>query len=329
MTKRHRIPAIAPPGACTRRQWLGLAVAAAAGANACAHKKPRVVYVNSYHRGYAPGDAVAQAVRERLATAGLEPQTLYLDGARHPAALPQAAQGANAVIRISRPDVVLVSGEFAMRHLVVPFLRAGPIPVLFSGVEWTADPYEVPNKYVTGMVEAPPVEETIALVKMRAPGIRNLFVLSADTPLERRNHRFLDPVYWKSGLSTTYGLVSDFEHWKRAFLWANRNTDVVFFVTNTGIRHWDEEAAVEHIREHIRVPVFCCNASMIRYCVAGRVNVDREPGEWMAGQALRILAGTKPEEIPLARNKQSRVVGNSEFAARLRFPLPPDAVLYP
>lgn len=290
---------------------------------------PRIVYAGSGSPGDAPVDAITQAVREGLAKTDLELQVHYLNGDRDPAALPQAGESIVGAIRAFQPDAVLVHGDAAMRYLVVPYLRAGPTPVLFSGIKWTADPYEVPNRYVAGMLEVPPVEDTIELVKKHNPGIRNLFILSEDTPRERGRRRFLDPIYWKTGLSTTYGLVSDFEHWKRAFLWANRNADVVFFMTNTGIRHWDEEAAEEHIREHIRVPVFCCDASMIRYCVAGRVNVDREPGEWMAGQALRILAGTKPEEIPLARNAQSRVVGNSEFAARLRFPLPPDAVLYP
>lgn len=288
-----------------------------------------MVYVNSFHPGDAPGDAITQAVREGLAGADLELEVHYLDGKRNPAALPQAAERVMAAIRAFQPGVVLVSGDPAMLHLVVPYLRAGPTPVLFSGVDWTADPYEVPNRYVTGMLEMPPVEETVELVKARAPDIEDLFVLSEDTPRERKNRRFLDPIYWKSGLSTTYGLVSDFEKWKRAFVWANRNADVVYFIANTGIRHWDEEEAVEHIRRHIRVPMFCCDPSLIRYCVAGRVNVKSEPGAWMASQALRVVAGTKPEEIPLARNAQSRVVGNPDLAARIQFPLPPDATLYP
>ncbi len=327
MRNRHGIPALAPTGPRSRRQWLG--IAAALGIASCRHEKPRIAYVNSYHAGYAPADAITKAVREGLAGTDLELKTHSLDALRDPAALPRNAERVTAAIRAFKPGVILVSDDEAMRLVVVPSFRDGPIPVLFCGVEWSADAYEVPNRFVTGMLEAPPVEETISLVKSHAPEIGRLFVLTEDTPSERRNRRFLDPIYWKSGLSTTYGLVSDFEKWKRAFVWANRNADMIFFISNAAIRHWDERQAIEHIREHIRVPVFCCNPSMIRYCVIGRVSADGEGGAWMAAQALRILAGTKPEEIPLARNAESRVVGNADLAARIQFPLPPGATLNP
>ena len=325
MKNSHGISALAPTGPRTRRQWLGLA--AALGIASCRHEKPRVAYVNSYAPGYAPADAIAKAVRDGLTGIDLELQTHDLDALRDPAALPRNADRAAVAIRAFRPNLILAFGDEAMRHVVVPYFRAGPTPVLFCGVDWSADAYEVPNKFVTGMLETPPVEETIALVKTGAPTIKRLFVLAEDTPRERANRRFLDPIYWKSGLSTTYGLVSDFEHWKRAFGWANRNADVIFFISKAAIRNWEEEQAIAHIREHIRVPVFCCDRSMIRYCVVGRVPVAAEGGEWLAVQALRILGGTKPEAIPLARNTQSRIVGNADLAARIPFPLPPEATL--
>lgn len=331
MIDSHLILAANPSGPRTRREWLGFAAALATpvGNISCARRKPHVAYVNSYHLGYAPSDAITLAIREGFAGADFELQVHYLDGKRNPAALPRAAEGVMASIRAFQPDVILVSDDDAMLHVVVPYLRAGPTPVLFCSVNWTADPYEVPNKYVTGMLEVLPVEETIQLVKSQSPEITDLFILSEDTSLERKNRRFLDPIYWKSGLSTTYGLVSDFEKWQKAFLWANRNTDVIFFITNGGILGWNEEHALEYIRQHIRVPIFCCDDSMIRYCVVGRVKIDREPGDWMVRQALRIIAGTKPEEIPLMHNTQSRVMGNPDLAARIQFLLPPDAVPYP
>lgn len=321
----------APADRLSRRRFaaLGAATLGFAGVpTSCLRRKPRAFYVNSYHRGYGSSDAIMLAVQEGLAKANVDLDIHYLDGKRNQDALPEAAAAAIAKIRERKPDVILVSDDDAMQHLVAPHLREGPTPVLFCGVNWTADPYAVPNKFVTGMLEVLPVEETIRLVKAQLPDIKDLFVLSEDSLAEQKNRRYLDPIYWRCGLSTTYGLVPDFEEWKQAFRWANRNTQVVFFGTHGAIRHWDEEAAVAFIREHIRVPVFSCNEWMIRYSVVGRVKVAREPGDWLAQQALRVLNGTKPEEIPLSRNKESRVLGNQDLAARVHFELPPEAEIF-
>jgi ABC-type uncharacterized transport system substrate-binding protein len=304
----------------------GLSLAAAT--NSCSRSQPRAVYVNSYHQGYGSSDAVMLGVREGLSAAGVDLQIFFLDGKRNHEALPEAAAEVMEKIRAFKPNVILVSDDDAMQHLVMPYLRAGPTPVLFCGVNWTADPYEVPNQYVTGMLEVLPVEETIQLVKAQLPDIKDLFVLSEDSPAEHKNRRFLDPIYWRSGLSTTYGLVPDFEEWKQAFRWANRNTQLVFFVTHGAIRNWDEEAAVAFIRENIRVPMFSCDEWMIRYCVVGRVKVAREPGDWLAQQALRVIQGTRAGEIPLTRNTQSRVLGNPDLAARVHFVLPAEAEIF-
>ncbi len=311
-------------GTSTRRQWFSLAAGATCVLSGCAKTPPTVVYVNSYHAGYGPSDAIAEGIRDGLPSPDYDLITVFLDGKRKPELLPEAATKALELIRTRKPDVILVSDDDAMAHLVVPHLREGPTPVLFCGVNWSAEAYEVPNRYVAGMLEVLPVEETIQMVKAQQPEIKDLFVLSEDSPSEHKNRRFLDPIYWRSGLSTTYGLVPNFEEWKKAFTWANRNTDVVFFITHGAIKNWDEEQAVQHIRENIRVPVFTCDDWMIRYCVVGRVKERREPGDWIAQQTIRVLAGTTPEEIPLTRNKLSHPLGNRELADRIGFTLPPD-----
>ena len=203
MKNSHGIPALAPTARRTRRQWLGLATAL--GIVSCRHEKPRVAYVNSYAPGYAPGDAITNAVREGLTGNGLELQTHFLDALRDPAALPRNADRVTAALRAFQPGVILVSDDEAMRRVVVPGFRAGPTPVLFCGVDWSADAYEVPNKFVTGMLETPPVEETISLVKSRAPEIRRLFVLAEGTLMRLRELEVLEKVAAGGKLNVVLG----------------------------------------------------------------------------------------------------------------------------
>jgi len=294
----------------------------ATGILGCNRQPQRVIYVNSYHQGYGSSDAVEAAIRDSLAAEPVTLEVIYLDGKQKPDALPVSASRAFARIQEAAPSLLLVSDDDAMLHLVVPFLREGPTPVLFCGVNWTADPYGVPNRHVSGMVEVLPVEETLRLVLSAKPAAKELFILSEDSASERKSRTFLDPIYWRSGLSTTYGLVPDFDHWKKAFRWANEHADLIFFITNGAIRHWDSKAAQAHIREWVRVPVFTCDEHMMPFAMVGRVKMPREQGEWVARQALEVLHGLSPADIPLARNQQSQLLTNPELAALIQFPLP-------
>ncbi len=303
-----------------RRDWLAGALL---GFGACARLPAAILYVNSYHAGYGSSDAVEAGIRATLAGHPVTLETIYLDGKRKPEELPDAAARALARIKEMRPRIVLVSDDDAMIHLVSPHLRQGPLPVLFCGVNWTASPYEVPNQHVSGMIEVLPVEDTIRTVLGARPDCKELFILSEDSASERKSRTFLDPIYWRNGLSTTYGLVPDFDHWKKAFRWANEHADLIFFITNGAIRDWNHDQALAHYRQYAKVPVFTCDEHMMKYAMVGRVKVAREQGEWIASQALRVLDGVLPTEIPLARNQQSLLLTNPELAALIDFPLPP------
>lgn len=309
-----------------RRDWLRMggtsALASTVGSVGCRQAPHAVLYVNSYHQGYGSSDAVAEGLRAGLEGKPVQLETVYLDGKRRPEGLPEAARQALMRIRETEPALILVSDDDAMIHLVAPHLREGPLPVLFCGVNWTASPYEVPNRFVSGMVEVLPVEETVRMVLQRRPEAKELFILSEDSATERKSRTFLDPIYWRNGLSTTYGLVPDFDHWKKAFRWANEHADLIFFITNGAIRDWNHDEALRHFREWVRIPVFTCDEHMMRYAMVGRVKVAREQGEWLAQQAMRVLEGVSPAEIPLARNQQSKLLTNPVLGALIDFPMP-------
>jgi len=305
----------------SRRAWLSLA---AAPLMACAAPPPLVLFV---HAGDAAATANAEtlaAIREVLAARQLQFEVKQLPIGAGPAADVEAAAQLAQEITERNPNLVMVWGDDVMSRLVAPYLRGGPIPVVYGGVQWAATPYGVPNHFVTGIVETPPVQDTILLAKTKKPEAKDLFVLAGDTPDIRRNRVYLDPVYWRNKLSTTYGLVSNFESWKKAFRWANNNNkaELIFLVSNRGIADWDEEAAKQHITEHLRIPVFTCDAQLMPYAVVGRVNDRREQGEWMGQQAQLILDGTSPGEIRGAQTKRSQVLHNAALAEKIGFVLP-------
>lgn len=278
----------------------------------------RIFFVNSYHEGYGSSDDVARGLRETLEPAGVTLETAFLDTKRRPADADAAATEALERLRAFRPDVVVASDDAAVKHIVVPHLKGGSVPVVFCGVNWRADAYGLPAANVTGMVEVVPILETLETVRRHAPAARRLFVLSEDSLSEAANRQHLDPVYRKAGWDVTWSLVGDYATWKREFQ-RGQGWDVVYLPTNGSVAGWDDADARRVVEETIRRPVVTCDDFMIPYAVLGLVKVAREQGEWAGRAALEILAGRRPSDIPLARNTQTRALFNPDLAARIGF----------
>lgn len=282
----------------------------------------RVFYVNSYHEGYASSDEAMAAIREILEREGVKLEIAFMDAKRHPAEadLRRRAGEVLASIRRFQPDLLIASDDDAVKFVLAPNYRVGPIPAVFCGVNWSARQYGLPTANVTGMLEVVPIEETLRQVRQMFPGTRRLCVLSEDSTSERSNRELLTPRYRALGFDLRYVLTTDFEEWKRAFAEAQNTADVVYLPTNGAIRDWHAAAAAEWVRAHIRKPVVTCDDFMMPYAVFGLTKVAREQGEWAARTALQILRGTKrPGDIPVVENQQTRCYWNPGLAARIGF----------
>jgi len=219
--------------------------------------------------------------------------------------------------------VLIVSDDDAVKYVVQPHFRDGPIPVVFCGVNWSAEQYGLPASHVTGMLEVVPVEETLREVMRSVPNVHRLRVLSEDSTSEQSNTRLLDSRYRALGLEPSYRLVSDYAAWKKEFARAQREADVVYVPTNGAIRGWDAADAVSYVTRTISKPVVSCDDFMMPYAVFGLTKVAREQGEWAAGAALAILEGKRPVDIAVTSNRQTRCYWNPKLAGRIDFRLPP------
>ena len=294
------------------------------GPVAAAAEPPRVFYLNSYHQGYASSDDAMAAIREILGREGIALQVEFMDAKHHPADadLSRRAEEVMASLRRFRPNLLIASDDDAVKFVLAPFYRDGPIPAVFCGVNWSAKQYGLPTANVTGMLEVVPIEETLREIQRTRPSAHRLCVLSENSTSERSNRELLDPKYKSLGLDPQYRLVDNFEEWKRAFVAAQRDSDVVYLPTNGGIRGWDAAAATAWVRSNIRKPVVTCDDFMMPYAVFGLTKVAREQGEWAAHAALEILHGKRPADIPMVPNQQTRCFINPELAQQVGFHAP-------
>jgi gluconate transporter len=285
----------------------------------------RVFYVNSYHQGYPSSDQAMAAILEILGRERIAVETAFLDAKRRPAEVEVRRQAETVLtsIRRFRPDLLIASDDDAVKYVLAPHYRNGPVPAVFCGVNWSARQYGLPTANVTGMLEVVPIEETLREVQRARPGTRRLRVLSEDSVSERSNRELLDPKYRVLGLEPTYALVTEFADWKRAFVAGQEESDVMYLPTNGAVQGWDAEAAAEWVRRNIRKPVVTCDDFMIPYAAFGLTKVASEQGEWAAQSALAILRGKRPDAIPVTANRRTRCFFNPELAGRIGFRAPP------
>ena len=291
-------------------------------------EKKKIVYVNSYHRGFPPSDEITAGVLENLPADSFEVIAHFMDTKRNPSEEFIKGRAAELLdsIRFEKPDLLIVSDDNAVKYLVVPNFRDNPIPIVFCGVNWTAEQYDLSGCNITGILELLPVEESILTLKSYYPNMKKLLVLNENTTTSRKTKPLLDALLSRIGISVTQKLVDDFEGWKSAFLEGNGTCDVIYLQTRGAIRNWDHDEALRVIDQHIKVPLVTCEDFMMPYAVFGLTQISKEQGTWAAETAKRILRGENPRDIPISKNQMSTVWINTSLAEKIDF-VPDQALL--
>lgn len=294
---------------------------AAGGDRPVASSGGRVLYVNSYHPGYAWGDQEQAGAEEVLRAAGVTVQVSYMDTKRKPG----EAWARGAVQRILgemarfKPDVVIAADDNAQRWLVVPHLKNGPVPVVFCGVNWDITDYGYPTPFVSGMVEVESITTLVSHLRQFAQGDR-LGFLADDSESERKIFANYDRRFF-SGRITPY-FVSNYAQFKASFLRAQQEVDMLVVDNNAAIPDWDDADAREFILANSRKPSGATLDSMSPWVLVTLAKVPEEQGRWAARKALDILSGVPPMAIPVSWNEQSRLVLNLDLARAGGFALP-------
>jgi len=152
----------------------------------------RILFLNSYHRGYSWSDSIEAGIRERLAaySENLELSVEYLDSRRFPdAALRQRfADGLAAKYGRYPHDLVMVSDNAAFDFAMAYRDKLFPgVPIVFCGYN-DFRPEVLGNRTgITGVNEETDVAATVDLALKVHPGASTLaFILSTGDPSSRR-----------------------------------------------------------------------------------------------------------------------------------------------
>lgn len=303
--------------------WFGLAMVLFSGSCWQQKAKPEIFYINSYHKGYVPSDQIFEGIKSAIDTSEVKLTHFYLDAKRASAAeLEVHGERAFQLIRERQPDVVIVSDDNAMQSVVMKHLAQSAFPVVFCGVNWSHQQYELDHNHITGMLEVLPVTQCISIARSSGVRVDKITILSEQSVAEEKTKQYLVPLLEKSGVMIDYRMVGSFNEWKVEFVAAQGLADLIFVPTQGAIKGWNKNEAVEFISAHIRKPVFTCDDFMMPYACYGLTKVAREQGEWAAWAAIKILNGSSPAEIPFAANQKQNCYVNEEMCKMVQLTIP-------
>ncbi|MGD9367579.1 MAG: ABC transporter substrate binding protein [Desulfobacteraceae bacterium] len=276
----------------------------------------KVLFIDSYHLGYDWSDGVVDGVREVLKETEAELRIFRMDTKRNQSEdfKRQAALQAKALIETYQPDVVIASDDNASKYLIQPYYRDTDLPIVFCGVNWDASVYGYPYANATGMVEVELLEPLVAQLRQLAKGDRIGFLVIGGTTSEK-NYTYHPKILGKPYDKIYY--VMTYHDWKERFLKLQDEVDLLIIGNPQGLSGWDENDFIDFAARHTRIPTGATIAWAKKFTLMGYMRIPQEQGRWAARAALKILRGTSPSAIPMAQNRQGKLIINLRLAKRL------------
>ncbi|MCP4688323.1 MAG: hypothetical protein GY859_09740 [Desulfobacterales bacterium] len=280
----------------------------------------KVLYVDSYHEGYAWSDDITLGVETTLKSAGVEYKITRMDTKRNKseAFKKEAALKVKALIESWKPDVVIASDDNASKYLIAPYYIGADLPFVFCGVNWDASVYGFPAANVTGMVEAALLPQTLDILKKYAGGSK-IGLIASDTLSERKNAANMKK---KFNVHLEERYARTFDELKKKFMALQEESHLMIMLELRSVDGFDHDEMVAFVEEHTKIPTGAMQKFLADYALVVFSKIGQEQGEWAANAALKILGGKSPGEIPVVANKKGKIYLNARIAKKLEIKLP-------
>ena len=288
-------------------------------------QQKKILYIASYHTAKEEWSAGIKAgIESTLASRSdiiLKTHDMDTRLAKSEDEKKQAALLAKQVIESWRPDVVITSDDNAAKYLIQPYYQGAALPFVFCGLNWDATIYDLPYSNTTGMVEVQLIRELIDHLTPYARGNR-VGTLRGDT-LSNRKEQVHFEKHVGFGMESRY--VTNIKQWKEKFIKLQDEVDLLILGSIRALEteHIPMGELAKFVQENAKIPLGAYDEFMKEIALVTLSTIPEEQGQWAAGQALKILAGTPPSEIAIVKNKKATRHLNMKIARRLgiRFPI--------
>jgi PAS domain S-box-containing protein len=300
--------------------------------------RARVLYLNSYHQGYAWSDDILYGIRSVLDRhPDIEVQVEYQDFKKYELdhVRPLLVDLYARKFSTTRFDLILVSDNNAYDFILDYGDKLFPgVPVVFCGVN-DFHPERVAGRAITGVVENYDVAETLALALRLHPG-RSRVVAIGDR--SGTGLAILNQV--REGAATFGGRLA-FDAWTQFSLEEIRarvretppDTFYYFipFYQSVGGRFASAQEVLGIVRAHTDAPMYSSWEFLLGHgIVGGKLISGRAHGKRAAEMALKLLSGTPLAQLPVIYDAETRYGFDYNELNRQHIPLealPKDSII--
>ena len=297
-----------------------LVVSFSAAPTNASYKGKKVLFIDSYHEGYAWSDGITNGIKSVIDGKGMTLKIERMDTKRNKTEdfKKEAALKMKAVIEDFKPDVVIAADDNASKFLIAPYYKGTNLPFVFCGVNWDASGYGFPTSNVTGMVEVTPVPQLLEQLKPYAKGDRIGF-LGPDILTARKEVENYKKVF---GMTVSEYYAKDFDDWKKGFKELQKSVDMLLIASDGGLYSDKASEMKSFVEANTTVPTGASYDFMAPYVLLDFAKVAEEQGSWAADAALKVLDGTSPANIPVVKNKEGKLIVNVRIAKTLGVEIP-------
>ena len=298
---------------------LALTATQARGASA----KPNILVVLSYHVGMPWADEVTRGLVDRLGEDN-ELIITQLDVQRYPefGREKKMLEIMSNRAKFSRPVMVIAVDDTAYRFVLEHRDEFDPgTPIVFCGVNFLQ---ANPPSGVTGVVEATNIATTLKLMSQLQPNARRWVIVNDQSETGQANHKAFDQarssddkhdVIWigDGSFAETEERLSKLDPKRDSVLMLSWNID------STGLTR-SYESAIKKARAICPVPLYGVWDFYFGHGIVGGALLDgRVHGQEAGDIAKRILAGEKPDSIPVVTQCRTRL--KVDYREIIRFSL--------
>jgi ABC-type uncharacterized transport system substrate-binding protein len=287
-------------------------------------KGKKVLFIDSYHQGYAWSDGITNGVQSVLKGTGVTTKIVRMDTKRNTseAFKKKAALDAKKEIERFKPNIVIAADDNASKYLIKPFYKDSSLPFVFCGVNWNASVYGFPFKNTTGMIEVTPVPQLLEQLAVVAKGNKlgvlapNLLTAKKEVANYREAFKLNPKVYF----------AKNYKDYKKGFLKLQKEVDMLLLLSDGGLYDKRIEDLNTFILNNTQIPTGSSYDFMAPRAMVTFAKIAEEQGEWSAKTAIRILSGASPSTVPITKNEQGKLIVNIKIAEKANIELPFDLV---